>query len=149
MLCHAGSHSSSTVHLHGYLDMLMFRDDIYGHVRQPTHASAACSKHTFVFSTNVFPDNWSRGHTWWGSHQRRLTCTLDEISFILKGNSNYAAFVKSAQGSEMTSDAIDNWCCIQGTRLQGNTALGPVICLSSYHRMLQHVCTTMVRFKSQ
>ena len=36
-----GSHSSSTVHLHGYLGPLKFQDDIYGHVWRPTHTSWA------------------------------------------------------------------------------------------------------------
>lgn len=73
MLRHAGSHSSSTVHLHGYLDMLMFRVDIYGHVRQPTHASAACSKRRlssvqmYSLTTKAGPTH-DEGVTKGGSH---------------------------------------------------------------------------------
>lgn len=38
MSCHAGSHSSSTVHLRGCSDEFMFRDDTHGRVRRrPTH----------------------------------------------------------------------------------------------------------------
>lgn len=120
MLCHAGWHSSSTVHLHLHrcLHLLMFRHDIYGHVWQPTHTSVAvCSEHTFVFGTNVSPDSHSReGHTCWGRHRGEVTCTLDEISLILKGNSNHSAFVKSAQCTGMMTDAVDNWCWVQGCK---------------------------------
>lgn len=102
---HAGSHSSSTVHLHlrGYLHLLMFRHDIHRHVLQPTHTSA-----------QMFPlTATAEAHTRWGSRWREVTCVLDEISLILKGNSNHIAFVKSAQGIDMMTEAIGNWCWVQ------------------------------------
>lgn len=138
MLCHAGSHLSSTVHLHGYLGMLMFQDDIYGHIQQPTHTRTAYSEHTRMYPLTTE----AGGHTWWGSHQREATCTLDEISCILKGNSNHVAFVKSAQRFETTSDAIGNWCCVQGNSLRGKTTLKWRISCSwqNVERMFANFC---------
>lgn len=46
----------------------------------------------------------------------------------------------------MMSDAIDNWCCVQGTWLQGNTALGAMTYLIFffYHGMFKNVCISII-----
>lgn len=79
-----GSHLGSAVHLHGYLHLLMFGDDIHRGVPVgPTHTPRR--RHTFVFGTNVSPDNpGTGGHTRWGSPRGEVACSLDEISLILK-----------------------------------------------------------------
>lgn len=111
MSCHAGSHSSPTVQQFTSDSVPTYTCWCLG----MTYIDMSHSPHTQAHK--CFP--WQprpRGHTCWGSRWRELTCALDEISLILKGNSNHGAFVKSAQCTDMMTEAIDNWCWVQRCR---------------------------------